>query len=162
MIALEALLSLGKSTDSGCLEWTRAKSRAGYGQIRIKGKLHYVHRLVLQIAGVGTQGLHVLHRCDNPSCFRQEHLFLGTHAENMRDMKDKGRASNTRGERSGKAKISDAIVVEMFRRRKRGELLESIASDYGIHASHLSRVLSGKRWHGHARSLCILIEKGIV
>jgi hypothetical protein len=50
------------------------------------------HRYSWQIAfGEIPSGLCVLHRCDNPSCVRHDHLFLGTQAENMRDRIRKGR-----------------------------------------------------------------------
>ena len=54
-----------------------------------------MHRLAwIEAHGPIPDGLFVLHQCDNPSCFEVEHLFLGTHAENMRDMATKRRAAN--------------------------------------------------------------------
>jgi len=56
-----------------------------------------MHRWVVRSVGFdqhGTpfeQSIHVMHLCDNPSCYRYDHLRLGTHADNMADMKAKGR-----------------------------------------------------------------------
>jgi hypothetical protein len=38
--------------------------------------------------------MQILHRCDNPQCCNPEHLFVGTQAENMADMRRKGRGRN--------------------------------------------------------------------
>jgi hypothetical protein len=56
-------------------------------------------------------GMHVLHRCDNRACHEIEHLFLGTHADNMRDMADKGRASDNRGEGNPNVRLSDGDIA---------------------------------------------------
>jgi hypothetical protein len=51
------------------------------------------HRVSLLIAsGPFDMRLLVCHRCDNPSCVRPEHLFLGDAVDNMQDMSRKGRA----------------------------------------------------------------------
>src|SRR5688500_2653189 len=77
----------------GCWEWTGAKQPAGYGNFYFRGVVQLAHRVAWELAnGPVAVGQHVLHRCDNPRCVRIEHLFLGTHADNMRDMLSKGRA----------------------------------------------------------------------
>jgi len=83
---------------NGCLEWTGAKSKAGYGLIRHSGhngKLVLVHRLAWAIAnGPIPKGQFIRHLvCDNPPCVNVEHLKPGTQTDNMRDMSAHGRAS---------------------------------------------------------------------
>lgn len=78
----------------GCWEWTGATTW-GYGEVNRQGiSGRRVHRLAWEFAyGPIPDGLMVLHRCDNRSCVRPDHLFLGTAADNMHDMIAKGRAS---------------------------------------------------------------------
>lgn len=80
------------STKSGCVKWSGACGERGHGMIRIRGKVVGAHRVSWMIAnGDIPDGLFVLHRCDNPPCVKPSHLFLGTQADNMEDMRAKGR-----------------------------------------------------------------------
>ena len=81
--------------NTGCLLWTGATDRRGYGKIGLGG--HYgrteqTHRVVWAcMHGVIPPGLCVLHRCDTPACVNAAHLFLGTKKDNTQDMMAKGR-----------------------------------------------------------------------
>jgi len=82
-------------TASGCHEFQGARNDMNYGQIGVKSRLMYTHR-VMWIAHHGPipDGLLVLHHCDNPPCCNLDHLFLGTKRDNAIDMARKGRWRN--------------------------------------------------------------------
>lgn len=74
-----------------CWEWVGIKGATGYGSYN---KVR-AHRFILQVALERPLGnLFACHHCDNPSCVNPDHLFAGTHTDNMRDMLSKGRNLN--------------------------------------------------------------------
>jgi hypothetical protein len=75
-----------------CWVWTGCGDKNGYGVMKVDGVQKRMHRIVWeQSHGPIPPGMEICHRCDNPSCIRESHLFLGSHAENMADMRRKGR-----------------------------------------------------------------------
>lgn len=90
----EKMLSMCIETASGCLEWQgfRHERPRNYGVTSYFGKRWRTHRLAYKLwNGDIPAGMHVLHSCDNPPCCNPAHLSLGTHKENMRECREKGR-----------------------------------------------------------------------
>lgn len=74
-----------KITDSGCWEWTRARSPLGYGQSNVARGSSLAHRLAyLTFVGPIPDGLQLDHLCVNPPCCNPAHLEAVTSAENNR------------------------------------------------------------------------------
>lgn len=87
---------------SGCWVWTGTKNENGYGYFGVSGKMIRAHRISWMMHnGVIPNKLHVLHKCDTPSCVNPSHLFLGTHKENMMDRDLKGRNKIHCGDSNG-------------------------------------------------------------
>ena len=77
---------------SGCLEWQGALDRGGYGKISVGRVSLFAHRVAWAIANGEDPGERlVLHRCDNPRCVRDDHLYAGTYSNNSRDAVVRGR-----------------------------------------------------------------------
>ncbi len=149
-IKLQELLKINsENTYFGCWLWTGGQDGHGYGLITIRPEFvaARTHRLsYLAFNGEIPEGIHVLHTCDMPLCINPEHLFLGTHKENMEDMRKKNRAARMKGEKNFHAKLTEAKVLKMREEWKSGRHYKEIASEYGIKPTNVHRILSGKSW----------------
>jgi hypothetical protein len=93
-----------------CWEWTGCLSDTGYGTF-YAGKVYSTHRYAWELTnGPIPSGLCVLHRCDNRACVRPDHLFLGTKADNTRDMVAKGRHVSGKGRRRAARRLSQDVL----------------------------------------------------
>ena len=130
-----------------CWEWTASKALKGYGQfVPIEGDRWLSHRFSWLIScGAFRPSLCVCHHCDNPGCVNPSHLFLGTRADNNRDMRMKGRAvvPGLSGESHGSAKLSLGDVRNI-RLDSRPSL--DIAREYGVHYNTIRNIIRGDRW----------------
>jgi hypothetical protein len=77
----------------GCWLWRGARHHTGYGVIGVDRRQRRAHRVAYEMAhGPIPAGAVVCHSCDTPPCVNPSHLFVGTVADNNRDMMAKGRA----------------------------------------------------------------------
>lgn len=126
----------------GCINWTGPTRPNGYGIAYYHGKIFGAHRLVYMLLVRGIPyGLYVLHKCDNRRCVNPEHLFLGTHRDNMRDMVEKHRHCHR--ERHNRAKLTEQDVADI---RNSTEATGKLTARYGVSASAIHRVRTGKYW----------------
>lgn len=155
-ISLAEALSRGFTPSShGCWEWQRYIRPHGYGQLGIPGTRRTIdaHRASWIIhRGPIPPGVFVCHRCDNRRCVRPDHLFLGTHADNMRDMWSKGRGARTHGVASGNGRLTSAQVAEIRRRhvpgvhpaRRSGSSSTELAREFGVTRQYIGQLVAGK------------------
>jgi HNH endonuclease len=142
---------LTKAVPQGeCLVWIGQKHPRGYGRLRIGGKLRPAHRLMYELRhGPIPDGQVVRHSCDNPACINPAHLSIGTQLDNVQDMFERGRANKARGERSPKAKLTEAQVREIRARyvaRSYGNGAHVLAREFGVSKPTIQAILSGDSW----------------
>lgn len=137
---------------TGCWNWVASKNKSGYGYFRFNQRTLLAHRASFIIYnGEITGGLHVLHKCDNPSCVNPEHLFLGTHSDNMNDMASKGRCvfqNNIMvGESHVSSKLCSGDVIEIKRLILSGSFSGyEIARKFSVSRKLIYNIQKGIAW----------------
>ena len=135
-------------TKKGCLLWLGDIYKAtGYGHFFSRRSPHCLaHRFAYALAyGPIPKGLHVLHTCDIPLCVNSQHLFLGTHLENMRDRNNKGRTA--RGERIASAKLTQKQVLQIRALAKKRTLTYGeIGQRFHTSRDNVSAIVRRRAW----------------
>jgi len=142
---VNVLLSRIKVNAAGCFEWQGCLNHSGYGMLNVNGVPKGAHRLSFEaFRRCIPTGMFVCHKCDNPRCINPSHLFLGSHADNMQDMRSKRRSST--GSKNGMSKVTTEDVIEMTRLYMSGVTQRELSGKYGISRQAVSKIVTGKRW----------------
>lgn len=143
--------------NTGCWFWTgsvkRKAGNSGYeaamlnGGGATSGRPVRAARLSYEMhKGPIGDGLFVCHGCDNPLCVNPDHLFLGTNADNMRDCVAKGRLRPHAGGHASAARSAKLTAGDVLDIRRSSEKPPRLAEKYGVTATLIRRVQSGKAW----------------
>jgi hypothetical protein len=130
-----------------CLTWPFARSRAGYGIVRIGGRNHIVSRFICEtVNGAAPTPLHeAAHSCGkgHEGCVNPRHLRWATSAENGRDMVEDG--NSTRGQKNARAKLTEVDARQIIRLH-RTEHQKVTARRFGVSVSQICAIQNGKSW----------------
>lgn len=122
-----------------CWPWIGRTNEGGYGIIWHEK----AHRVAYSLAkGPIPPDALILHSCDNRPCCNPYHLRAGTAKDNAADMVARGRCHFARGEKNGRAKLTDEQVAEILRSPEPGNVL---AARFGVAQSTVSMIRSRQR-----------------
>lgn len=133
-----------KIDEHGCWIWTGGNNQK-YGVMRFKNTNMGVHRFCVQYIKKEKIGdKFVCHTCDRPLCVNPDHLFLGTHDDNMIDAKSKQRYAF--GEKHYQKKLKEKEIKEICKLVKCGLSQSQISKIFDIEQTNISHIKLGKNW----------------
>lgn len=138
--------------EAGCWLWTGFIEKGGYGLFRVDRRIRHstrAHRASWELfRGPIPVGLSVLHHCDVRCCVNPYHLFVGTHADNTRDMISKGRQKcpGAPGESNGRAKVTTSDVLMIRAEVERGITSLALSERLGIARNTVREIATRRTW----------------
>lgn len=129
-----------------CWIWTARTTRQGYGRFFANGRNNLAHRVSYEMF-VGVAGdMHVLHRCDNPSCVRPDHLFLGSNKDNVDDKVAKGRTPPAKGELNPHSRLKKEDVLKIRSMHANKVPRSLIAKEFAVVPAYINQIVNRKAW----------------
>lgn len=144
-IEVEYYQSLIKPLKNGCWFFLGFKNKAGYGKVFKRGKYYTAHRFYYEAfyKTILDNRMFACHSCDNPSCVNPSHIWFGSPADNMKDMKEKGRSLV--GEESPRSKLKEHQVKEII--KLKGKIKQTVlARRFGVQPPAINKIYKGTRW----------------
>jgi len=132
--------------DNGCVEWTGAVAKTGYGVLNVDGKVTKAHRLSY-IANKGEiiDGNIILHECDNRKCINPDHLKQGTYKDNSLDVVNKKRhrhGENAIGVILNEEKVKN-IRIEYI---PKVTSMQNLADKHNVSNGAIFKIIHGVTW----------------
>lgn len=131
-----------------CWIWEGSKDSHGYGHIKDNKKLKISSRVSWELyRGKIPKNMFVCHTCDNPSCVNPEHLWIGSHTDNMRDSFSKNRMTRHRGEDNCRSKITMKIANKIRKLYSDKNITQrQIANMFKISNQLVSLIIRNESW----------------
>jgi len=137
-----------RGDDDECWEWQACvESQWGYGQFSVDGDARSAHRVAYKLEKGSIGDMFVLHTCDNRTCVNPNHLYLGTHEDNMNDRDERGRTYSGKGEDNSFSSLNDdEVAVIKWKIQETQITLKEIAGEYGVSLSAVGEISRGSTW----------------
>src|SRR4029077_3574092 len=140
------LVKVARDPKTGCWLWKGLIRPDGYGATRFEGREQGAHRVAWKLfRGKISAGVVVCHRCDVRACVNPAHLFLGTPAENARDMRSKGRHRQGEKHRSAKLTLAQVRRIKAMVAEDRMYMSE-IAREFEVSETTIRAIKIGRTW----------------
>lgn len=139
-----------------CWEWKSFSGTSYYPSTHFNGKNWKVHRLAYMLTygefdyfNNDENQIYICHHCDNPPCCNPNHLFLGTHQDNVddRERKERNKLPRSRGEDHGQSKLTEEEVIKIRELYSSGNhSYYSLADIYDVSFGNIRNIIKRKTW----------------
>ena len=136
-----------QAKENGCIEWIGGWVTDGYGRLRFNGVTILAHRLAFRLHHGHDAVSLVLHTCNNRLCCNPEHLYDGTHQDNMNDAKAAG-SFNKPGSKNPFSKLTelDVKLIRWYKLAFPNLTNGRIGQMFGVNNQTISGVCLRKTW----------------
>ena len=136
-----------------CIEFKGSITKSGYGmqyspetmQSARSHRVAYCQHHKLKLSDI--KGKMVLHTCDNRPCINPEHLYLGTHQDNMDDKVSRDRSHRGRDTTFSKLNEEDVLAIRAkYQKGVAGRNQPALAKEYGVSQPTISKIVLRRDW----------------